>query len=311
MTQHFVRPDVQAFLDLMKANPRPGMSDAIIAYMRQMPPGSMPSLDLPVGDLATVRDVVMPGPGGDLALKLFDVRETRGPSPVVVFYHGGGFAVGSIETHAAVAAEMSRGLDLPVVSVEYRLSPEHPWPAGVDDAEASARWVAENGAAFGRAFTALVLAGDSAGGNLTAVTALALRDKPAALPVVLQFAIYPVVDSSEPTASRAEFAHGFFLDKSDMDYFDRAYAGDISDWRVSPLLADLAGMPPAVVVTASLDPLRDEGRAYAAKLKSAGVPVTFYEAEGTIHGFITYRLHMPSARDDYAKMLALAKAMLS
>lgn len=311
MTQHFVRPDVQAFLDLMKANPRPGMSDAIIAYMRQMPPGSMPSLDLPVGDLATVRDVVMPGPGGDLALKLFDVRETRGPSQVVVFYHGGGFAVGSIETHAAVAAEMSRGLDLPVVSVEYRLSPEHPWPAGVDDAEASARWVAENGAAFGRAFTALVLAGDSAGGNLTAVTALALRDKPAALPVVLQFAIYPVADSSEPTASRAEFAHGFFLDKSDMDYFDRAYAGDISDWRVSPLLADLTGMPPAVVVTASLDPLRDEGRAYAAKLKSAGVPVTFYEAEGTIHGFITYRLHMPSARDDYAKMLALAKVMLS
>ncbi len=310
MTQHFVRPDVQAFLDLMKANPRPGMSDAIIAYMRQMPPGSMPSLDLPVGDLATVRDVVMPGPGGDLALKLFDVRETRGPSHVVVFYHGGGFAVGSIETHAAVAAEMSRGLDLPVVSVEYRLSPEHPWPAGVDDAEASARWVAENGAAFGRAFTALVLAGDSAGGNLTAVTALALRDKPAALPVVLQLAIYPVVDSSEPTASRAEFAHGYFLDKSDMDYFDRAYAGDVSDWRVSPLLADLTGMPPAVVVTASLDPLRDEGRAYAGKLKAAGVPVSFYEAEGTIHGFITYRLHMPSARDDYAKMLALAKAML-
>ena len=310
MTDHFVRPDVQAFLDLMKANPRPAMSDPLIAMMRQMPPGSMPSLDVPVGDLGEVRDLVMPGPGGDVALKLFDVRKTRDPSPAVVFYHGGGFAVGSIETHAAVAAEMSRELDLPVVSVEYRLAPEHPWPAGVEDAVAAARWVAENSAAIGREFTGIVLAGDSAGGNLVAVTALALRDEPAALPVVLQFAIYPVVDSSAPTASRGVFATGYFLDKNDMDYFDRAYAGDVKDWRVSPLLADLTGLPPAVVATASLDPLRDEGRAYAEKLKAAGVPVSFYEAEGSIHGFITYRLHVPSARDDYAKMLALAKAML-
>ena len=311
MTEHFVRPDVQAFLDMMKAQPRPPMSDGLIAMMRQMPPGSMPSLDLPVGDLGEIRDVIMPGPAGDNALRLFDPRETRGPSPVVVYYHGGGFAVGSIDTHAGLCAEIARGLDLPVISVEYRLAPENPWPAAPDDAEAAARWIAENGAAFGREFTGLVLAGDSAGGNLSAVTALTLRDQPAALPVVLQLAIYPVVDSSVHHPSRTTFANGFFLDKHDMDYFDQAFAADNSHWRASPLLADQSGLAPSVVVTAGLDPLRAVGRAYAYNFKAAGVPVSFYEAEGSIHGFCTYRLHVPSARDGLAKILELAKAMLA
>lgn len=310
MSEHYVRPDVQAFLDMMKAQPRPPMSDGLIAMMRQMPPGSMPSLDLPVGDLGEVRDVTMPGPAGEIALRLFDPRATRDPSPVVVYYHGGGFAVGSIDTHAALCAEIARGLDLPVVSVEYRLAPENPWPAAPDDAEAAARWIAENGAAFGREFTGLVLAGDSAGGNLSAVTALALRDRPAALPTILQVAIYPVTDSHIPHPSRAAFANGYFLDKHDMDYFDQAFAADNSHWRASPLLADQSGIAPSVVVTAGLDPLRDEGRAYAKKLEEAGVPVSFYEAEGSIHGFCTYRQHVPSARDDLAKVLELAKALL-
>lgn len=310
MTEHYVRPDVQAFLDLMKTQPRPPMSDGLIAMMRQMPPGSMPSLDLPVGDLGEIRDVTMPGPAGEIALRLFDPRSKRGASPVVVYYHGGGFAVGSIETHAGLCAEIARGLDLPVIYVEYRLAPENPWPAGPDDAEAAARWIAENGVAFGREFTGLILSGDSAGGNLSAVTALALRDQPAALPVILQVAIYPVTDSSVKHPSREMFSSGFFLDKPDMDYFEQVYAEDYSHWRVSPLLADQTGVAPSVVVTAELDPLRDEGRAYAEKLKAAGVPVSFYEAEGSIHGFCTYRLHLPSARDDLAKVLELAKAML-
>ena len=311
MTEHFVRPDVQAFLDMMKAQPRPPMSDGLIAMMRQMPPGSMPSLDLPVGDLGEIRDVVMPGPGGEIALRLFDPRANRDPSPVVVYYHGGGFAVGSIETHSGLCAEIARGLDLPVISVEYRLSPENPWPAAPDDAEAAARWISENGSPFGREFTGLVLAGDSAGGNLSAVTALALRDEPAALPVVLQLAIYPVVDSSVMHPSRGLFANGFFLDKHDMDYFDQAFSANNSHWRASPLLADQSGLAPTVVITAGLDPLRDEGRAYAEKLKASGVPVSFYEAEGSIHGFCTYRLHLPSARNDLAKLIELAKAMMA
>lgn len=310
MTEHYVRPDVAAFLQMMKDNPRPPMSDKLVAYMRTLPPGAVPSLDVPVGELGEVRDLAMPGPGGDIPLRLFDVRAERGPSRVVVYYHGGGFAAGSIDSHAAVCADISRTLDLPVVSVEYRLAPENPWPAAPDDAEAAARWIAENGAAFGRTFTALIVAGDSAGGNLTVVTALSLRDAPAALPVAMQFAIYPVVDSRQPTHSRVAFANGYFLEKHDMDYFDVAYAYDKFHWRASPLLAELHGLPPAVVVTAGLDPLRDEGRAYAEKLKASGVAVTFYEAEGNIHGFCSYRLHIPSAREDLDKALALVANML-
>ena len=310
MSDHSVRPDVQAFLDMMKANPRPPMSDQLVAFMRTLPPGSIPSLDVPVGELAVIRDLTMPGPGGDIPLRLFDAKANRAPGPVVVYYHGGGFAAGSIDSHAAVCADMARSLDLPVISVEYRLAPENPWPAAPDDAEAAARWVAENGAALGIEPTALVLAGDSAGGNLAAVTAIALRDAPAALPVLFQFLIYPVTDSHTRHPSRATFADGFFLSSSDMAYFDRAYASDVSHWRSSPALADLAGLPPALVVTAGLDPLRDEGREYARLLEAAGVPTKLLEADGTIHGFCTYRLHIPSARDDFSEALELANAML-
>ena len=187
MSQNQLRPDARAYLDAMAAQPRPPMNDATIAMMRQVPPemieGMLLMFERPLGELGEVRDVNMPGPGGDIALRLFDPRKDRGPGPVVVFYHGGGFVAGSIGTHAPLAAEIARQLDLPVISVEYRLAPEHKWPAAPDDAEAAARWIAENGAAFGREFTGLVTCGDSAGGTLTLVTTMALRDRPAALPV--------------------------------------------------------------------------------------------------------------------------------
>jgi acetyl esterase len=310
MSEPALKPDVRAFLDALKANPRPAMNDAMIAMIRQIPAGSMPSPDLPVGELGAVRDVAMAGPGGAIRMRLYDPRAERAPGPVVVFYHGGGFVVGGIETHAGLAAELARGLDLPVVSVDYRLAPEHTWPAAQDDAEAAARWIAENGAAFGRSFTGLILCGDSAGGNLCLVTALALRDAPAALPVVMQLPIYPGTDRSVVRASRQAFSEGLGLDGTEMAYFDSAFAADRQHWRNSPLLADLAGLPPTLLVTAEYDPLRDEGRAFAAKAIEAGVDVTYIEARGTIHGFATYRLTIPSAREDLAAVIRAAKAML-
>ena len=309
-TEPFVRDDVRAFLDAMEAAPRPPMSDELIAMMRQMDPADFQLPDLPVGEMATVRDLTMPGPGGDLALRLFDPRETREAGPVVVFYHGGGFVLGGIDTHAGLAASIARGLDLPVVSVEYRLAPEHRWPAAPDDAEAAARWVAQNGAAFDRAFTDLILCGDSAGGTLANVTALALRDTPAALPLLMQWPIYPAADLTRDYASTALFGNGFGLDDSNMVYFTNAYAADADHWRGAPLKADQAGLPPTLLVTAGLDPLRDQGRAYAAKLVEAGVDVTYREIAGTIHGFCSYRLGIPSAGDDVAAMIALARAMI-
>jgi len=305
-----VRPDVRAFLDALKAQPRPPMNDAVVAMIRQIPPGTMPSPDLAVGDIAVKRDFAMPGPGGDIGLRLYDARAERGPGPVVVFFHGGGFVVGGEDTHGGLAAAIARGLDLPVVSVDYRLAPEHPWPAAPDDAEAVARWIAENGAALGREATGLVICGDSAGGELTLITGLALRDAPAAVPVDLLFAIYPATQRGAGTASWEAFSEGLGLDRADTGYFEQAYRSDRSHWRGAPLLADLAGLAPLLLVTAEFDPLRDEGRAFAAKAIEAGVDVRFRECKGTIHGFATYRAGIPSARADVEALLADARAML-
>ncbi|MEO6093473.1 MAG: alpha/beta hydrolase [Novosphingobium sp.] len=315
MSKHVVRPDVRAFLDGLAAVARPPFSDAMVAMMRQMKPEDFPPMDLPIGELGTIRDVTMPrpgtGPGGGIALRLFDPRESREPGPVVVFYHGGGFVLGGIDTHAALAASIARGLDLPVVSVEYRLAPEHRWPAQPDDAEAAARWIAENAAAFDRSFTGLVLCGDSAGGTLTIVTALALRDKPATLPLLMQWPIYPASDLFSEYPSGRQFSSGYALDLPDMTYFTAAYAADPGHWRGAPTLLDQAGLPPTFVVTAGLDPLRDQGRAYAAKLIAAGVNVTYREYPGTIHGFCCYRLGIPSAAVDVDTMIAIARAMIA
>lgn len=311
MTEAYVRPDVRAFLDILAANPRPVFNDELMAQIRRMPADAMAGMDLPVGEMGEIRDVTMPGPDGEIALRLYDPRARREPGPVVVFYHGGGFVVGSIDTHAGIAAEVARRLDLPVVSVEYRLAPEHAWPAASDDAEAAARWIAENAAAFGREFTHVVLCGDSAGGNLVLVTGLALRDAPAALPLLAQIAIYPMADASREHASMITFADGYGLESANMAYYRKAFRADHAHPRYSPLVADLTGLPPTLLVTAALDPLRDGGRAFAAAAVLSGVPVIYREYQGTIHGFCSYRRLIPSAQADTIGFLALAKAMIA
>lgn len=308
----YVRPDVQAYLRAFYSKPQPAFTREMLEQIHKLPPAALAAMsqqDLPTGKVVT-KDLTMPGPGGAIALRLFDVRAERAPGPVVVFYHGGGYVLGSIDTHAGLAAEISRRLDLPVVSVEYRLAPESPWPAAPDDGEAAARWVAANGKAFGREFTGLVLSGDSAGGNLTLVTAAALRDRPAAVPVVMQIPIYPATDFTRQYPSNSELGEGYMLDAKSMASFTRHYAADAKSLRASPILGSLAGLPPTVLVTASLDPLRDQGRAYAAKLVEAGVPTAFYEGKGLIHGFATFRKAIPSAQADTVAFLNVAKTML-
>lgn len=310
----FVRPDVQAYLDALAAQPRPQMNEQTIAMIRQIPPAQIEAMmarsERPIGDLAVDKKLTMPGPGGAIELRMFDSKKDRAPGPVLVFYHGGAFIVGSIGTHAALAAEMSRLLDMPVVSVEYRLAPEHKWPAAPDDAEAAARWIVANGAAFDRQFTGLILSGDSAGGTLTLTTALALRDKPASVPVKMMIPLYPMADASKPYPSMAAFGKGYGLDTSDTGYTATAYAPDVNSPRHSALLADLTGLPPTVLATAGLDPLRDGGRAFAAKLIQSGVQVSYYEAAGNIHGFATYRHGIPSAQGDLETIMTMAKTML-
>jgi acetyl esterase len=308
MPEHAMRADVRAYL--MAANRRPTFTSELLAQIRKMPADAMAGLDLTVGDLGEVRDLAMPGPAGDIALRLFDARSEREPGPAIVFYHGGSFCLGSIETHAGLAAEIARQLDLPVISVDYRLAPEHAWPAAPDDCEAAARWIADNDLAFGRVLTGLVLCGDSAGGNLAIVTALALRDRPACLPLLAQLLFYPIADFRGDYESRRTFSEGYGPDSASMAMFDAHYAPDPANWRASPLLADQTGMPPTLVATASLDLLRDEGRAYAAKTILAGVPTAYLEAEGTIHGFVTYRHVVPSAQGDLAAILDAAEVTI-
>ena len=311
MTDHYVRPDVRRFLDYLNALPGPRTHELDPVAARAMFTATKDLTDLPMGELATVRDIAIPGPAGPIPARLFDAAETRTPGPVMVFYHGGGFVFGDIETHASLCAEMARVLGLPVVSVEYRLAPEHRWPAAPDDAEAAARWIASSPAELGRTATGLVLCGDSAGGMLTINTAMALRDRPADVPVLAQAPLYPLTDPAGRYASFEEFADGYLLTRAAMLWFGDAYRADIAHMRGSPMLAPLAGMPPAVIVTASLDPLRDQGRAYAARLIEAGVPTVYREAVGTVHGFATLRKAVPSAVGDIAGFLVALKAVVT
>lgn len=311
VTDPYVRPDVAGFLGFLNNLPGPKMHQLEAPAARATYAAMKDIADPPVGDLATITDLTIPGPAGAIPARLFDTAATRAAGPLVLFFHGGGFVIGDLETHASFCAEVSRTLDLPVLAIDYRLAPEHRWPAAPDDCEAAARWAAASPAALGRTVTSLVVCGDSAGGNLAIVTAMALRDAPAEVPVIAQLPLYPATDTTKEYPSYAQFAEGYLLTSDSMEWFNAAYQAEAEHIRTSPLKGDLAGMPPAVVVTASLDPIRDQGRAYAAALAQAGVPVVFREAVGNIHGFITLRKAIPSSAEDVAGALAAAKTLIA
>jgi acetyl esterase len=215
--------------------------------------------------------------------------EAKGPLPVLVFFHGGGWVFGSRDTHDGICRHLAAKAPCLVVSVEYRLAPEHKFPAGVEDALAATKWVAANAAALGGDPKRLAVGGDSAGGNLAAVVALHARDHggPA---IAFQLLIYPAVDFTARGGSLDRFADGYFLTRDGIEQSKNYYLNgpaDERDWRASPALAqNLAGLPPAYLFTAGFDPLLDEGRAFADKLRAAGVPVEYKCYDGMIHGFL-------------------------
>lgn len=307
----FVRPDVAMFLQFLNAVPGPKFWEVPAADARAMTAAMRDVADAPVGELAVIRDIAIPGPAGTIPARIYDKRETRGAGPVMVFYHGGGFVIGSLHTYEPYCAEVARLLDLPVISIDYRLSPEYPFPAPAEDCEAATRWIASSPAELGLEVTGLITSGDSAGGNLTIVTTMALRDNPAAVPVLVQHPIYPVVTLDEDWPSMREFATGYLLTDEAMAYFSDGHAATPGDYRAEPLNFDQTGMPPSLVTTASLDPLRDQGLAYIAKLKEAGVRVEHISAEGTIHGHINIRQGIPSTQQDIEGYVAALKSMLA
>ena len=305
-----MRPDVRQFLDWLNALPGPKTYEVGPVEARKMMVASRHVADAPTGELAVIRDLFCPGPAGEIGLRVFDARETREAGPLLLFLHGGGFVFGDLDTHEPFCAEMARELDMPVLAVDYRLAPENPWPAGVEDAVAAARWAAESPEALGRDVTGLVLCGDSAGGNFAIIVSLALRDSPARVPVLAQWPIYPAADPGKGYPSKEDFGEGYMLTRLSMDWFEDCYQADPKDWRYSPLVKSQQGMPPTLVVTASLDPIRDQGRAYAAACVEAGVETVYREAQGTIHGFINLRRAIPSSAEDIRGCVAALKLLL-
>jgi acetyl esterase len=242
-------------------------------------------------EVAETIDGAFDGPGGAIKYRRYrPLGVEAGSLPTLIYYHGGGFVIGTIETHDSTCRRVANRSRCQVISIDYRLSPEHPFPAPIDDGIAAFRHVRDNAAALGADPARLAVGGDSAGGAVAAVVCQAMRDAREAGPA-FQMLIYPATDSSQESGSRKSFAEGYFLSKGLMDWFWKAYvpAGtDLADLRLSPLLAkDFAGLPPAFVLTAGYDPLRDEGRAYANRLIDAGVKTTYVNYPGTIHGFFT------------------------
>jgi len=311
ITTPFVRPDVALFLQFLNAVPGPKFWEVSADEARAMTSAMRDVADAPVGELAVIRDIEIPGPSGNIPARVYDSRSDRGAGPVMVFYHGGGFVIGSLYTYEPYCAEVARLLDLPVISIDYRLSPEYPFPAPAENCEAATRWIASSPTELGLEVTGLITSGDSAGGNLTIVTTMALRDKPAAVPVLVQFPLYPVVTLDTAWPSMREFANGFLLTEQAMTYFGEGHAASPGDYRSEPLNFPQEGMPPSLVTTASLDPLRDQGLAYVEKLKQAGVHVQHISADGNIHGHINIRQAIPSVQTDIEGYIRALKIMLA
>jgi acetyl esterase len=262
-----------------------------------------------VPDVRAVEETTVPGAEGDLPARVYR-PDLDGPLPTIVLLHGGGFVIGDLDTHDLTARTLANGCAAVVVSVAYRLAPEHPFPAAPDDAVASVRYVADHFADFG-GDDRVAVAGDSAGGNLSAVAAQELRDE--GRPLAGQLLIYPVTDMAGSYPSHTENAEGYFLDAASMAWFQQQYTGDrtdLSDPRLSPLRGDLAGLAPAVVVVAEFDPLRDDGLAYAEALAAAGVPVEVRTFPGLIHGFVDMGRHSAAAQQALDETCALFRRVL-
>lgn len=307
----FIRPDMKAFLDMMAQVNGPKLVDMTLEEARASYQALHNLADRPARALPVIRDLVCPGPAGDIPLRLYDARESReGPTPVITFYHGGGFVIGDLDTHHALCTEIAALADLPLVAVHYARAPEAPFPAAILDCEAATRWVAYSPSDLGLAASGIITIGDSAGGNATVVVSQLLGANPAAVPVLLQVPIFPLVADANGSASMAQFSEGFVLTAETMAFFDAAYAADRSDPRGFPILSDHSNAPPTIVVTASLDPIRDSGRAYAKALVDAGRDCLFLEMRGVTHSFVNLRQMVPSTQADLERIVAAMKFML-
>ena len=277
-------PELQAFID--ESEDAPPFHQLSVEEVRATT-SEVFSVDdpLPVG---AVTDRTVPGPAGDVPVRVY-LPESEESFAVTVFFHGGGFVSGGLDSHDQLCRELTNAADVAVVAVDYRLAPEHPFPAAVKDAYAATAWAAENAAEFGGDADRLAVAGDSAGGNLAAAVAHMARDRDGP-ELTYQLLLYPEVSHHRDWPSVEENGDGYFITAEDLDWFDDKYfEDDVDRMNVygSPLVAhDFEGLPPGTVVTGGFDPLRDEGVAYAERLEDAGVDVTHRHYDDAIHAFV-------------------------
>jgi acetyl esterase len=286
-----LHPEMQALLQALAEMDLPplfsGPAPEARARLREVVLGGLdPDTLTPV---AAIDNATVPGPGGDIPVRIYR-PDGSGPVPTVVFFHGGGWVIGDLDTHDEPARRICRDVGAVVVNVDYRMAPEAPFPAPFDDCVAATRYVAEHIGDFGGDPARLAVAGDSAGGNLAAAVAVDCRDR--GLPLAAQLLIYPACDLAREYPSYEENAEGYFLTRADTREAIAAYTegtGDRTDPRISPLYTpDLAGLAPAVIAVAEHDPIRDDGVAYAEALERAGTPVVLRRSDGLIHGFIGF-----------------------
>jgi acetyl esterase len=278
-------PTVAAMLESMAAADAPALSEMTPVAAREMYRTMQAALPGP--EIADVIDRSIPGPGGDIPVRIY--ANTPGTNrPCLIFFHGGGWVIGDLDTHDSVCRELAIEADCVVIAVDYRLAPEHPYPAAIDDCYAAFVWAHDNAAELGVDTAHIAAGGDSAGGNLTACVALRARTE-LGPHLDHQLLVYPVTDTSLDTASYESNGEGYMLTRDSMTWFFDQYlpeAAQRSEVLAAPLRAEnLEGLPDATVITAEFDPLRDEGEAYAARLEVAGVPTTVQRFDGMIHGF--------------------------
>jgi len=302
-------PDAQRVLEMNQAVPRKPPDQVTPAEARAAFRESRARMSPDPQPVAGVVDREIPGPGGAIRVRCYRGRGTAASErlPVYLYYHGGGWSVGDLETHDVTCRQIANDARCAVVAVDYRLAPEHPFPAAADDAYAALTWLAAEADALAVDRDRIAVGGDSSGGNLATVTAIAARERggPA---LRLQVLVYPVVDLRMDTPSYASRGSGFTLTADGMRYFRSVYVPnerDWSDWRVAPLRApSLHGLPPAVIVTAGHDPLCDEGIAYAERLRADGVAVEHRHYDGQMHGFVNAGRFIRAADRALAEIVA-------
>ena len=307
-----IDPHAKRFLDMVAIAP-PADASRMTVEERRESFSKLMALSRGQAAVGSVEDRAIPGPGGPIVIRFY--RPSAEPDavlPALVYFHGGGLVAGSLDTHDSLCRTLAEGTGAIVAAVDYRLAPEHPFPAAIDDCIAATGWVFDHAAGLGIDPDRIAVAGDSAGGTLATVVCQSARSG-SAPPIAFQLLLCPVLDLASETRSRQDFASGYLLDRAmmrrDLEHYGPC---DPMDPRVSPLrAADLSGLPPAFIHSAEFDPLRDEDLAYARRLEEAGVPVSLTCHAGMIHHFYGLTGIIPAARSSLAAICREARVALS